>query len=408
MDKDKANDFAMSYPNPEIIYLKEYSSRYFAAEKIPEQLGVALFENYGNQVLVEFPGHPTGNQWRLTSQGWVGYIPLSEELHFALEPKVSLSNLFQMLDYAYRLDIHFIDDLFKCESLDDFYDRLASILGRKIMDRGRKGFHRSYVAYQDSLPYLRERVSLNNLIRAPWKVDLNCEFHEHTADIEDNQILAWTLYSIGRSGMCTSKTLGVIRNSFHELDGYVSIQPFPPNACINRVYHRLNQDYQPLHALCRFFLEQSGPSHLVGDRTMIPFLIDMDRLFELFVAEWLNHHLPEGWRVKVQERVYISAENRLYFQVDLVLVNDLTGLVSCVLDTKYKTPESPSPEDIAQVIAYAETLNCNEAILIYPTKLSHPIDEKPGHIRVRCATFDLSDDLERSGQNLIQEIFSSR
>jgi 5-methylcytosine-specific restriction endonuclease McrBC regulatory subunit McrC len=27
---------------------------------------------------------------------------------------------------------------------------------------------------------------------------------------------------------------------------------------------------------------------------MIPFLIDMNRLFELFVAEWLNHHLPEA------------------------------------------------------------------------------------------------------------------
>lgn len=397
----------MSNANPEIIQLKEYISRSFPAEKIPLNLGVSLYDAYRNQVLVEFPTHPTGNQWRLTNQGWVGYIPLSAELHIALEPKVSLSNLFEMLDYAYRLDIRFLDDLFKCDSLHDFYDRLASILGRKIMDRGRKGFHRSYVAYQDSLPYLRERVNLNNCIRAPWKVDLDCEFHEHTADIEDNQILAWTLYSIGRGGMSTSKTLGIIRNAYHELGGYVSLQPFQPNACINRLYHRLNEDYQPLHALCRFFLEQSGPSHQIGDRTMIPFLIDMNRLFELFVAEWLDHNLPEGWSIKVQERVYISTENRLYFQVDLVLIDNQTGAVKCVLDTKYKTPDTPSTEDIAQVIAYADTLGCEEAILIYPSKLTHPIDKKPGRIRVRSATFDLSGDLEISGQNLIQELFTS-
>jgi 5-methylcytosine-specific restriction enzyme subunit McrC len=397
----------MSNANPEIIHLKEYKAQLFPAEKIPHDVGVRLYENYHNQVLVEFPAHPTGNQWRLTSQGWIGYIPLSEQLHITLEPKVDLSNLFQMLDYAYRLDIRFIDDLFRCESLHDFYDRLASILGRKIMDRGRKGFHRSYIAYQDSLPYLRERVNLNNWIRAPWKVDLDCEFHEHTADIEDNQILAWTLYSIGRSGMCTSKTLGFIRNAYHELDGYVSLQPFQPNSCINRLYHRLNEDYQPLHALCRFFLEQSGPSHQIGDRTMIPFLIDMDRLFELFVAEWFNHNLPEGWRVKIQERVYISAENRLYFQVDLVLIDNQTGSVKCVLDTKYKVPEIPSQDDIAQVIAYAEFLGCEEAILIYPSSITHSIDEKPGRIRVRSATFDLSGNLDISGQNLIQDIFSS-
>jgi 5-methylcytosine-specific restriction enzyme subunit McrC len=173
------------------------------------------------------------------------------------------------------------------------------------------------------------------------------------------------------------------------------------------MYHRLNDDYQPLHALCRFFLEQSGPSHQIGDRKMIPFLIDMDRLFELFVAEWLNHNLPEGWSIKMQERVYISSEDRLYFQVDLVLVDNRTGAVRCVLDTKYKTPVTPSPEDIAQVIAYADTMGCTEAVLIYPSKLPHPIDHKPGSIRIRSLTFDLSDDLEEAGQSLVQNIFST-
>jgi 5-methylcytosine-specific restriction enzyme subunit McrC len=151
---------------------------------------------------IDFPSYATGNQWRLTSQGWIGYIPLSEELHFVLEPKVSLGNLFHMLDYAYQLDIKFLGDLFKSESLHEFYDRLASILGSENNAPGEKGLPPHLHSYQDHLPYLRERVNLNSWIRAPWKVDLDCEFHEHTADIEDNQILAWTLYTIGRGGMC--------------------------------------------------------------------------------------------------------------------------------------------------------------------------------------------------------------
>jgi 5-methylcytosine-specific restriction enzyme subunit McrC len=276
------------------------------------------------------------------------------------------------------------------------------------MDRARKGFYRSYEPYQEPLPYLRERVNIQRWIRSPWKVNLECEYHEHTADIVDNQILAWTLYSIGRSGLCSSQTLASVRNAYHELEGYVTVQPFHSTACIDRLYHRLNEDYRSLHALCRFFLEHSGPSHNLGDRNMIPFLIDMARLFELCVAEWLNHHLPEPWSIKIQERVYLSEDNKVYFQVDLVLINHQTGEIRCVLDTKYKTPDSPSTDDLAQVIAYADSLNCEEAVLIYPVRLKHPIDKKPGRIRVRSLTFDLSSDLDNAGQTLIQELLDSK
>ena len=55
--------------------------------------------------------------------------------------------------------------------------------------------------------------------------------------------------------------------------------------CIrDRLYHRLNQDYQPMHGLCRFFLEHSGPTHQDGDSAMIPFVVHMPALFEKFVA----------------------------------------------------------------------------------------------------------------------------
>jgi 5-methylcytosine-specific restriction enzyme subunit McrC len=394
----------MTTSPPEIIHLEEYIPQFFPEETIPHEMAELIYDKYPSQIHVDFPSYPTGNQWRLTSQGWIGYIPLAAKLHLSLEPKVSLSNLFQMLDYAYQLDIKFLDDLFTCQSLQDYYNRLASILARKIMARSRKGLYRSYESYQEPLPYLRERVDINRWIRSPWKVNLECEYHEHTADILDNQILAWTLYSIGRSGLCSSKTLSNVRKAYHEIEGYVTTLPFNPKICINQLYHRLNEDYRPLHSLCRFFLEHSGPSHNLGDRNMIPFLIDMDHLFEMFVAEWLKKNLPSSWSIKAQERVYISQIGELFFVVDLVLVNNITRSVKCVLDTKYKHQEKASPDDISQVIAYADILHCDEAILIYPVKLTSSLDSKPGRIRTRSVTFDLSDDLEKSGQTFIQAV----
>ena len=50
--------------------------------------------------------------------------------------------------------------------------------------------------------------------------------------------------------------------------------PFCSQHCLGRLDHRLNQDYQSLHALCHFFLAGSGPTHRAGDHGMLPFLIE--------------------------------------------------------------------------------------------------------------------------------------
>jgi 5-methylcytosine-specific restriction enzyme subunit McrC len=72
--------------------------------------------------------------------------------------------------------------------------------------------------------------------------------------------------------------------SLPDLQGAVQTYPVGPESCVGRTYNRLNADYEPMHALCRFFLENSGPTHERGDRSMFPFLVDMSRLYELFVA----------------------------------------------------------------------------------------------------------------------------
>ena len=43
---------------------------------------------------------------------------------------------------------------------------------------------------------------------------MDCQYHENTADIEDNQILAWTLYCMARSGFCREKVAELVRRAF--------------------------------------------------------------------------------------------------------------------------------------------------------------------------------------------------
>ncbi len=391
----------MMAQNRVILTLEEYAPAYLAREAIPDALGEALWRNFGKQVNVDFPSPKTGHKWRLTAQGWVGHIPLAPELGFALKPKVKLNNLFRMLEYAYRLkSFYFLEGIIECESLDEFYEYLANILARRVLDRGRKGFYRAYLPRADSTPFVRGRMDLRQAIRAPWAVNVRCHYEEHTPDVEENQILAWTLLRIARSGMCRRQdALSAVRRAYRALRGLASTPAFGPRDCVGRLYNRLNDDYRPLHALCRFFLEHSGPTHEMGEQTALPFLVNMARLYELFVAEWLKTNLPPGQSLNVQEKVVIGAGDTLSFTIDLVLCDAHTGEAICVLDTKYKAPEKPSPGDVSQVVAYAEMKGCRRAALIYPTPLAKPLDEWVGNIRVQSLTFSLEGDLELSGQN---------
>ncbi len=390
------------------IELTEYTPKYLERGEITPAIEEALWRNYRNQLKVESPSFQTEGKWKLTSQGCVGHIPLTPEFHLALLPKVQLKNLFGMLEYAYQLkskSFRFLEGLIDCQSLEDFYSQLAYFLARRILDRGRKGFYRAYVPKTGQLAYVRGRLNIRQAIQKPWDVKLTCHYEEYSGDIAENQILTWTLFIIGRSGLCSERVSPTVRQAYHALQGLVTLEPISSKDCVGRLYNRLNQDYRPLHVLCRFFLESSGASHERGDRTMLPFLVDMARLYELFVAEWLKIHLPQHLFLKFQEQVNIS--KTVYFKTDLVLYDISTGTACYILDTKYKTPTQPSRDDIAQVVTYAISKDCQEAVLVYPEDLTNPLDVLVRDIRVRSLTFSLQDELDRAGQAFLQDLLIS-
>lgn len=382
------------------IELIEYIPREFAREEITPEIEEILWKEYKKKIKVEHPSFSTGYKWKLTSQGWVGHIPITPDFHLTLLPKVPLTNLFGMLEYAYKID--FLEGLINCQSLEEFYSNLAEVLARRILDRGRKGFYREYLPKTGQLAYIRGRMDIKKNLQKPWNIKLNCHYEEHTGDIKENQILAGTLFIIGRSGLCSERVSPTVRQAYHTLQGLVTLEPCSASDCIGRLHNRLNQDYRPLHALCRFFLESSGASHQKGSHIMLPFLIDMAKLYELFVAEWLQKNLSCGFFVKPQHSVEIG-QNR-HFRIDLQLCHVKTGEVQAVLDTKYKAPDRAAETDINQMISYATATKCTNAFLIYPTPLKQPLDVTIDDIRVRSLTFALDNNLDQAGQSFKQDL----
>ncbi len=141
------------------LELVEHQPRRLPRDDLSLELGQRLWQLYGKQVDIDFPSPKTSNEWVLKAQGWVGHIPLERDFGIALRPKVPLGRLFEMLEVAYRLKgFRFLEGAVDCASVSAYYDRLAAVLAKRTLDRGRKGYFRQYVGHWEHLPYICGRM----------------------------------------------------------------------------------------------------------------------------------------------------------------------------------------------------------------------------------------------------------
>ena len=77
--------------NRQIVELLEYQPKLLPYKELSEDLAKILWQNYIGKLDIQC-SFQTNNQWKLTSLGYVGFIPVSSELGLALRPKVGLAN----------------------------------------------------------------------------------------------------------------------------------------------------------------------------------------------------------------------------------------------------------------------------------------------------------------------------
>ena len=363
---------------------------------------------HGKRVDVEFPSWLNEYCYTLRSRGHVGHIPISNDIMLIMRPKIDIDNLFRMLEYAYNLrSFDFLEGKTKVNSLDDLFDRLASILAKLVLDRVRRGLYRSYVEEEELLPNLRGRVRVKPSVLAFMRgsANLQCEYEEQTTNVDDNRILAWTLYLLPRFSIKREDVRCQVRQAYRALAGTTEIRPVDASDCVHRIYHRLNDDYRRLHGLCRFFLENRGPSIKIGEYDFIPFVVNMSSLFQSFVAEWMKANLPD-LRLETQYHVPLGESGTGEFIIDFLLREKVSGRVIAVMDTKYKRPQRPDEGDIQQVVAYAVSMNTKNAFLIYPSAATEVIriglPAIMPSVFVRSLVFDIERPIEEAGHSFIK------
>lgn len=386
------------------VTLTEWQELALPAAALDEPTARVAHDKHRHRVDVEPPSFRNDQRWILRPRGVVGHFPVTDDLAFVVHPKVPIGNLFRMLERVYDLRPDLPEGRAHYDSMDDFYSRFASLLAHRVLHRNRRGLHREYVGMADESPFVRGQLDVRDRMTRPWSVRPRCGFEEHTADIDDNRILAWTLRTIARSPLCRGEARDTVRRAYRVMAGRARCLPFEADECVDRLYTRLNADYDLLHGLCRFFLSTTVPSLAAGDALGVPFVVEMDQLFERYVASWLGEHLPLRYEARAQERVAVGADKQVTFRVDLVVRDRETGDVLWVLDTKYKSGERVKPSDFHQIVSYAEILGARRAGLIYPQERGASADYPAGDVLVRPLGFALDGDLDEAGCSMLAQL----
>lgn len=340
-----------------------------------------------------FPGvidvRPTARpgRWTIKASAVVGTI-VAPSFELRIRPKCGLRNLFAMLSHAHHLAelrpelVHQAED-------EDLRDLLVLILARHLEELVRSGLRRGYVEDTGHLGVLRGRLMLDEQLRTPpgRTMTLACCYEDFTADLPLNQVIGYTLSQVGPTGsMDLDQRLRKLRSTFSRL----TPRRFRASDLDQFVYDRLNARYEIIHGICRLILDACGAEDGPGAFPMGSFLVNMNTLFESFVATWLDQNLPAPWRVRAQGRHPLDRHGRIEIRPDLLLYCGRE--LRLVADTKYKICHGgASSDDLYQALAYCRALRIPAAVLLYPD-----LDDR--HLQLVVA--DGANELLTDGVNL--------
>lgn len=294
---------------------------------------------------------------------WVGSI-VTDEVAVLIRPKVSIENLFTLLDVGIP-DSAWNDRTFDYAASPNLLAAVADLYVRVVDQALARGVRRDYRAESDRLPALRGRIDFVEQLRRPGsEVPIACRFDEYTADIAENRALrlaSRTLLRVPGVAPVTRRGLmGTLARLEEVSDSYIA-----PDAVDRIVITRLNRHYVPALRLASVILRNLTLADRSGSVGATSFLLDMNDLFQRWVGARLRRHLRGVLDVDEEPRWHLDVGRHVAMRPDLTFrrAEDLAG----VADVKYKVTDTGLGRhgDYYQLLAYATASGLPDGVLIY-------------------------------------------
>jgi len=184
-----------------------------------------------------------------------------------------------------------------------------------------------------------------------------------------NQILKTALHILVGMNL-TSTLIGKARNLELRMDGVDLIHP--SNVYRKKVhFDRRVTHYEDAVQLALMIINEYSPVLKHGDRNIVAFLFDMNKLFEEFILRRLykEQHNFQHIGLRINGQVKKMFWDRKTIQPDILLTYHNNGEEKYViLDTKWKLleDEEPSDSDLKQMFVYNLYFSADKSILLYP------------------------------------------
>jgi 5-methylcytosine-specific restriction enzyme subunit McrC len=364
------DDIEMVEPLPDYIQLVEQATSTIALEPGDVRYITALGFQVGFSGLQAREEAVTQVSCEVNPGALVGHFQLPSHRIVIIKPKVDTASIFRMLAYVFT-DNHrrlFRDEQVKYATERLLFEPLVELFNELVNARARRGLVQDYIRREENLGVFRGALNVNAHLQHNLGREnrIHCRFFEQTVDIPDNRLVKATLHHLLQFDGWTRRTAQSLVRNLHQFDA-VTLERSRPETSPNGHYHRLNDDYRPIHELCRIFLTCSSISEGVGDFGFRGFLLDMNRLFEQFVEKTFKTALRRSRLVlQCQEPMPLSLSiGAPNIKPDIVVRRGAE--VAVVVDAKYKRDEgAPQNHDIYQVIAYGTILQCPDVYLLYP------------------------------------------
>lgn len=334
---------------------------------------------------VEASGLTTAQAQALTATGAVTVVPgwlpgsfsvaagphvgvlCTEGVEVRISPRISIARLVFLLGYA-QDPRAWRDDPAGLDDQADLWPAMAQVFvrqGEKALERGLLQGYRTEESPQLVMRgRLREADQLRR--RGGLLVPLEVRYDEYDVDIAENRILraaAERLLRVPRLPAPICRRLRHLVAQLGDVQRLVPGQPLPVTPT-----SRLNARYQPALALARMVLRSRSVDVLDAGVRATGFLLNMNTVFEDFVAIAMTEALaPYGGRSVPQDSSHrLDVAGNIKLRPDLVHYGP-NGRPQAVIDAKYKS-ESPAGypyADVYQLLAYCTALRVPVGHLIY-------------------------------------------
>jgi 5-methylcytosine-specific restriction enzyme subunit McrC len=251
---------------------------------------------------------------------------------------------------------------------NNYYDVLVLFLLQELERILQKGLHQGYINYDDNIAQVKGKIDFKQhiAINHNRKDKVFCSYSEFSPDISENRIIKYTLFYLSHCYFINDRINSSLLSYYKRLYE-VNLVPVTYESFRSIEHSPLNNHYHNILNLCELLLlEISIDKEQIGDKTSISFLIDMNKLFEVFVGNLLIDRLDKNqYQVDLQRTEYPELTGKtLKVRIDIMISHKNKPIL--ILDTKYQQfQEQPSEDHIAQINLYSTNTEVKSCGLIF-------------------------------------------